>query len=70
MHTLYDLYLLYLLDTVTLAATLPVAIISIVSKALNCVTVRTAGSVTIALPAVLLSQTYIVRGLTFGAVKG
>ena len=60
----------YIIDTVTSAATLPVAITSIGSKAPSSVIVRTAGNLTIALPAVLLSQTYIVRGVTFGAVKG
>lgn len=69
----YNEYLIPAILTTSKAATLPVAIASIGSDDPSYAVIRAAGSVTIALPivaVVLLTQKYIVRGLTFGAVKG
>jgi len=69
----YNEYLIPAILTTSKAATLPVAIASIGSDDPYYAIVRAAGSVTIALPivaVVLLMQKYLVRGLTFGAVKG
>jgi multiple sugar transport system permease protein len=69
----YNEYLIPAILTTSRSATLPVAIATIGTDDPYYAIVRAAGSVVIALPivvVVLLAQKYIVRGLTFGAVKG
>ena len=69
----YNEFLMPAILTASQSATLPVAIAAIGTDDLKYWNVMAAGSVSIALPlvaVVLLAQRYIVRGLTFGAVKG
>ncbi len=69
----YNEYVIPAILTMSKAAILPVAIANIGLADPSYAIVRAAGRVTIALPivvVVLLAQWYIVRGLTFGAVKG
>lgn len=69
----YNEYLMPAILTASRAATLPVGIATIGTEDLKYWPVAAAGSVSIALPivvVVLFLQKYIVRGLTFGAVKG
>lgn len=69
----YNEYLMPAILTASKSATLPVAIATIGTDDLKYWNVTAAGSVSIALPivaVVLFMQKFIVRGLTFGAVKG
>lgn len=69
----YNEFLMPAILTASKSATLPVAIASIGTDDLKYWNVTAAGSVSIALPliaVVLFAQRFIVRGLTFGAVKG
>jgi multiple sugar transport system permease protein len=70
----YNEYLIAAMVTATQTRTLPVVIAQFgVAEDLQYWTVSAAASVSVALPIVLLvlfAQKYIVRGLTFGAVKG
>lgn len=69
----YNEYLMPAILTASKTATLPVGIATIGTDDLKYWNVAAAGSVSIALPlvaVVLFAQKFIVRGLTFGAVKG
>ncbi len=69
----YNEFLMPAILTASKSATLPVAIATIGTDDLKYWNVTAAGSVSIALPlivVVLFAQRFIVRGLTFGAVKG
>lgn len=69
----YNEFLIPAILTASRAATLPVGIASIGTEDLKYWSITAAGSVWIALPIVvivLFFQRYIIRGLTFGAVKG
>jgi multiple sugar transport system permease protein len=69
----YNEFLMPVVLTATEATTLPVAISQFGTENLRYWTISAAGSVSIALPIVvivMICQRYFVRGLTFGAVKG
>lgn len=69
----YNEFLMPAILTTSKSATLPVAIATIGTDDLKYWNVTAAGSVSIALPliaVVLFAQRFIVRGLTFGALKG
>ncbi len=69
----YNEFLMPVVLTATRATTLPVAISAFGTEDLRYWTITAAGSVSIALPivvVVLICQRYFVRGLAFGAVKG
>jgi multiple sugar transport system permease protein len=69
----YNEYLIPAILAASNAATLPVGIATIGTEDLKYWNVAAAGSVSIALPIILIvlfAQRYIIRGLTFGAVKG
>jgi multiple sugar transport system permease protein len=70
----YNEYLLAAMVTATNARTLPVVIAQFgVAEDLQAWTITAAAGVSVALPIVLVvlfAQKYVVRGLTFGAVKG
>ena len=69
----YNEYLIPAILAASRAATLPVGIASIGTEDLKYWSMTAAGSVWIALPIVIIVlffQRYIIRGLTFGAVKG
>jgi len=69
----YNEFLIPAILAASRAATLPVGIASIGTEDLKYWSITAAGSVWIALPVVvvvLFFQRYIIRGLTFGAVKG
>jgi multiple sugar transport system permease protein len=69
----YNEYLIPAILAASNAATLPVGIATIGTEDLKYWNVAAAGSISIALPIILIvlfAQRYIIRGLTFGAVKG
>lgn len=70
----YNEYLLAAMVTATQSRTLPVVIAQFgVAEDLQAWTITAAAGVSVALPIVLVvlfAQKYVVRGLTFGAVKG
>jgi multiple sugar transport system permease protein len=69
----YNEFMMPAILTASRSATMPVGIATIGSEDLQYWTAAAAGAVSISLPIVLIvmfAQKYIVRGLTFGAVKG
>jgi multiple sugar transport system permease protein len=69
----YNEFLIPAILAASNASTMPIGIATIGGEDLQYWTIAAAGSISIALPIVLIvifAQKYIVRGLTFGAVKG